>query len=116
MGNSDLSVLFVILGLGILIVCIVAWCKIFQKAGIHPGKLFIPIYGQYLMYSIPECEGLFAASIVVSGTVKVCELFRSPTRGQARLHSTDPKCSAHTGIRMSLSIPKMDFEWIPESV
>lgn len=72
MGNSDLSVLFVILGLGILIVCIVAWCKIFQKAGIHPGKLFIPIYGQYLMYSIPECGGLFAASIVVSVLSGLC--------------------------------------------
>ena len=69
MSNSNLAgvlPLFIVLGLGVLVVCIVAWCKIFRKADIHPGKLFIPFYGQYLMYSIANCEGLFAASIVIS--------------------------------------------------
>ena len=66
MSNSNLAgvlPLFIVLGLGVSVVCIVAWCKIFRKADIHPGKLFIPFYGQYLMYSIANCEGLFAASI-----------------------------------------------------
>lgn len=52
--------------------CIIAWCKIFRKADIHPGKLFIPVYGQYLMYSIPNCGGLFVASIVISVLSSLC--------------------------------------------
>ena len=77
MSNSNLAgvlPLFIVLGLGVSVVCIVAWCKIFRKADIHPGKLFIPFYGQYLMYSIANCEGLFAASIVIS---VLCSLFGS---------------------------------------
>jgi hypothetical protein len=75
MSNSNLAgvlPLFIVLGLGVSVVCIVAWCKIFRKADIHPGKLFIPFYGQYLMYSIANCEGLFAASIVISVLSSLC--------------------------------------------
>ena len=55
-----------------LAVRIIAWCKIFKKAGLHPAKLFIPFYGTYLMYSIAESSSLFFVSIVVSF---LCGLF-----------------------------------------
>ena len=57
------AMIFVLLGLVVLM--IVAWCFIFKKAGEAPGKLFIPVYGQYLMYKIADCGALFIANIVV---------------------------------------------------
>lgn len=64
--SSALVALLVILGIGVLVLIIVAWCKIFKKAGIHPGKFFIPGYGAYLCYSIADSTGLFFASLAVS--------------------------------------------------
>ena len=58
-----------ILLIGILVMSIIAWCFIFKKAGIHPGKFFIPVYGQYLQYSIAESGGLFIGQIVMSGAM-----------------------------------------------
>ncbi len=72
MRNSEASavavftILLVMLLLGVLAVCIVATCKIFSKAGIHPAKAFIPVYGSYLQYDIAGCGGLFIVMIVLS--------------------------------------------------
>lgn len=73
MSNSNLAgvlPLFIVLGLGVSVVCIVAWCKIFRKADIHPGKFFIPFYGQYLMYSIANCELECQSEVTISGSKK----------------------------------------------
>ncbi|MBE5805056.1 MAG: hypothetical protein E7316_11170 [Clostridiales bacterium] len=47
------------------ILMIVAWCKLFRKAGKPWGFYFIPIYGTYLTYSIADCGGLFWANLIV---------------------------------------------------
>ena len=65
-GVGALAVLLWVGLIALVVLCIVAWCKIFRKAGIHPGKFFIPVYGQYLQYSIADSGGLFAATIVIS--------------------------------------------------
>ena len=56
----------VILLIGVVVIGIVAWCFLFKKAGIHPGKLFIPMYGNFLQFDIADSRGLFVATIVVS--------------------------------------------------
>lgn len=60
-----------ILGIGpliaLLVFAIIGWCKIFKKAGIHPGKFFIPVYGGWLAWDIAGCGGLYIATMVLSG-------------------------------------------------
>ena len=53
----------------ILILCIVAWCRIFRNVGISPGILFIPVYGAYRAYSVARSGGLFIATLIMSGVV-----------------------------------------------
>lgn len=69
--NGGLLVFLILLLIGLLVVTIVAWCKIFRKAGIHPGKLFIPMYGQYLQYDIADSKGIFFATIALSGIFSI---------------------------------------------
>ena len=61
MNNTWILLLLIVL----LVPCIIAWCKVFRKTGLHPGKLFIPVYGQYLQYLIADSEGLFGASLIL---------------------------------------------------
>lgn len=57
--------------MGLLAVMIVAWCKLFSKAGIHPGKFFIPGYGGYLSYKMANSTGLFFAQIALSAVYSI---------------------------------------------
>ena len=63
--------ILIVLGIGavitLLVFTIIGWCKIFKKAGIHPGKFFIPVYGGWLAWDIADCGGLYIAMMVVSG-------------------------------------------------
>lgn len=62
------AVLACVLG-GILVVLyIVAWCKIFKKAGIHPLKFLIPGYGYYLSYKLADSAGLFFYQMSIGAT------------------------------------------------
>ena len=65
-GAGALAVILILLGIGLVVAVIVAWCRIFSKANVHPGKFFIPVYGQYLTYDIANCSGLFFATLAVS--------------------------------------------------
>ena len=65
-GVGALTVLLCVSLIALVVVLIVAWCKIFRKAGIHPGKFFIPVYGQYLKYNIADSGGLFIAMFSIS--------------------------------------------------
>lgn len=64
--SMNLPMYFLIV-LAVAIPCVVAWCMIFKKAGIHPGKFFIPIYGQWLAYDIADSGGIFVTTLVLSG-------------------------------------------------
>lgn len=64
--NNGLSVLLTVLLIGVAVLLIIAWCKIFKKAGVHPGKFFIPVYGQYLQYDIADSKGIFFGTIALS--------------------------------------------------
>lgn len=67
---ASVAAIMLILGIGAIIALVVfviiAWCKIFKKAGIHPGKFFIPVYGGWLAWDIADCGGLYIASFVIS--------------------------------------------------
>ena len=65
-GAGALVFILVFLIIGLVVAMIVAWCRIFSKAHVHPGKFFIPVYGQYLTYDIANCSGLFFATLAVS--------------------------------------------------
>ena len=63
---SVLLILGIGAGIALLVFVIIAWCKIFIKAGIHPGKFFIPVYGGWLAWDIADCGGLYIATFVIS--------------------------------------------------
>lgn len=69
--NSFPSLAASLIGLAVSIVCIVAECMIFRKAGIHPAKLFIPIYGGDLFYSIADSGALYIVSCIISGAASL---------------------------------------------
>lgn len=67
---ASVAAIMLILGIGgiiaLVVLMIVAWCKIFRKADIHPGKFFIPVYGGWLAWDIADCGGLYIATFVIS--------------------------------------------------
>lgn len=65
-SSSAILTLLLILGIGVIVLIIVAWCKIFKKAGIHPGMFFIPGYGAYLCYRIADSGALFFIQLAIS--------------------------------------------------
>ena len=82
-----LIILFVLLAVAAAVLMIVAWCKIFRKAGIHPGKFFIPIYGSYLSYKLADAGGLFIATMIVSGVSSVITSIISAVASAGRYYS-----------------------------
>ena len=50
----------------LLALMIIAWAKIFHKAGERWWKILIPIYGSYCQYKIADSQGLFWGTLVVS--------------------------------------------------
>ena len=97
-GNGTV-VFLVILGIGILVATIVAWCKIFRKAGIHPGKFFIPFYGGYLAYDIAGCGGLFIATAVLSVISSfISSLISNASLSNYNYYSYSYSASALSGI------------------
>lgn len=55
-----------IVALALIVVMLVAWAKVFKKAGEKGWKILIPIYGSYVTYKIAGCTNLFWASLACS--------------------------------------------------
>ena len=49
----------------IILPCFIAWCRIFQKAGLPWERMFVPVYEIYTMFSIAHCTALFWINISV---------------------------------------------------
>ena len=66
--NVDLQTAQIIwIGSIILIVLmIISWARIFQKAGERWWKILIPIYGTYCQYKIADSQGLFWGTIALT--------------------------------------------------
>ncbi|MBP3648912.1 MAG: FHA domain-containing protein [Clostridia bacterium] len=60
-GEAAIAVMLVLLV--VLILMIIAQCKIFRKAGHSAGKVFIPIYSNYILYKIADKPTLFFISL-----------------------------------------------------
>ena len=58
-GASVLGVLLVLVALAVGILYLIAWCKMFHKAGLPWERLFVPVYGQYWMYKFADAAGIF---------------------------------------------------------
>ena len=56
--------LFLIIGVGVL--TMIAWAKLFKKAGVGWWTIFIPVYGSYKTFAVAESGGLFFGIIGVS--------------------------------------------------
>ncbi len=52
--------------LPVLILSLIAWCRIFKKAGVPMGYVFIPIYGAYREYKLARAADLFLGSMGVT--------------------------------------------------
>lgn len=63
---GGMSLLLIFLGIGVGVMCLVAWCKLFRKAGEPVGFVFIPVFGTYKTFAVAGCPGLFGASIAVA--------------------------------------------------
>ena len=68
---GTLVFLSVSLGIAMVVVAIIGWCKMFKKAGLHPGFYFIPGYGWFLQYKMADSVGLFIATMVLAGVMEV---------------------------------------------
>ena len=45
--------------MGLMVLYLVAWCKMFKKAGLPWERVFVPCYGGYWMYKIADCAWMF---------------------------------------------------------
>lgn len=50
----------------LIVLMIIAWARIFLKAGERWWKILIPIYGTYCQYKIADSQGLFWGSVALS--------------------------------------------------
>jgi hypothetical protein len=76
-GLIVLLILLYMILIGLAVVEIIAWCKLFRKAGIHPGKFFIPVYGQYLAYKMADCAKLYFVQLGISAVYSVVGIILS---------------------------------------
>ena len=96
---SALLVLLLLLGIGAVVMIIIAWCRIFKKAGIHPGMFFIPGYGAYLCYRIADSGVLFFIQLGISvGGSLISSLIASTAAGSRRYYSDYSAPLAGLGI------------------
>lgn len=51
----------------LVVLLVIAWARLFHKAGERWWKILIPIYGTYCTYKVADSQGLFWGSLVVSG-------------------------------------------------
>lgn len=76
-GLVVLLILLYLVLIGFVVVEIIAWCKLFRKAGIHPGKFFIPVYGQYLAYKMAGCAKLYFVQLGISAVYGIVGIIMS---------------------------------------
>jgi len=86
-SSDGTAVILTVLLIGVAVLLIVAWCKIFKKAGYHPGMFFIPGYGAYLCYKIADCGGLFFFQLIVSGIAGIISTILAPRTSSYRNYS-----------------------------
>lgn len=65
-GDTVAALLVALIPLVIVLLCFIAWCKLFRKANLPWERLFVPIYGSLWMYKIAECGYIFWLGIVLS--------------------------------------------------
>ncbi len=57
-----------LLGFGIIVIAVlmfIAWCRIFDKAGLPWERMFVPFCGVYTQYSVANAAGLFWATLIL---------------------------------------------------
>jgi len=73
-GMEDMMVVFILLVTAVLsIMYLVAWCKMFTKAGLPWERIFVPFYGAYWTYQIAECGYIYWINIVGSVLALILE-------------------------------------------
>ena len=85
-----------------IILHLVAWCKLFSKAGLPWERMFVPLYGSYWQYKIADSPGifwiqwfLFPAIAVGSMLVSGVGLFAATAKTVSTSYST----SSYSGSR-----------------
>lgn len=78
---EGLGILLIIVVLVLVVATFIAWCKMFRKADRPWERLFVPIYGQYSMYSIAGCGWIFYVTI---GVTVLFTLLQGGVMGQGR--------------------------------
>ena len=63
---AQYALIILLVTAAIAVPIIIAWCRIFRKAGVPMGFYFIPVYGSYRQYDIADSKGVFWATLVVS--------------------------------------------------
>ena len=65
-ADEGMATVLVLLILVCAVLAFVAWCRMFKKAGLPWERMFVPLYGNYWMYGIADCGGLFWCNLLVS--------------------------------------------------
>ena len=60
---AGLSIFIVILFYIWALLALIAWCKLFSKAGLPWERMFVPVYGSYWQYKIADATGIFWANL-----------------------------------------------------
>ena len=63
---AQYALIILLVTAAIAVPIIIAWCRIFRKAGVPMGFYFIPVYGSYRQYDIADSKGIFWATLGVS--------------------------------------------------
>ncbi len=58
------AILIALVAAVIALCTFIAWCRMFSKADMPWERLFVPIYGNYAMYSIADCGGIFWINVL----------------------------------------------------
>ena len=68
----DTRTLFAIIGtysfaiIGVAVVMVIAWIRLFKKAGEGWWKVFIPVYGTYCQFKVADSGGIFFGIVATS--------------------------------------------------
>ena len=74
---------FIVLGLAILMV--IAWCKLFAKAGLPWERVFVPAYGAYWQYKVAGVQWIFWTNLVMGIVFSVLVSFSGFDGGSAAI-------------------------------
>ena len=68
-GTSGLELFAMFLPLLLMlfvILILIAWCKLFRKAGLPWERMFVPVYSSYWMYKIAGAKKIFWTNLIIS--------------------------------------------------